>query len=187
MPCVQVFNAFSCKRISATNVAYFTITLHFCFLQHANFLFVFSGQNVSLNATYSLGTSYDQQDNLQEADYTDDVVNLGAEGCEEGDVEEEGYQQEGEEEYTEEYSQDDNAEEQMDYTGEVAEGDDGYQDEVLDIQINEPIDGEFQVSSHICLLTCKSLQMHTHTHVFPLPFSVQLYCIQKIMSVFLSR
>ncbi|XP_028288352.1 RNA-binding protein 33 isoform X2 [Parambassis ranga] len=102
-----------------------------------------SGQDVSLNATYSLGTSYDQQDDLQEADYTDDVVNLGAEGCEEGNVEEEGYQQEGEEAYIEE----DNTEipdDQMDYTGELVEGDDGYQDEVLDIQINEPIDGEFQ-------------------------------------------
>ncbi|XP_019127181.2 RNA-binding protein 33 isoform X1 [Larimichthys crocea] len=109
-----------------------------------------SGQDVSFNATYSLGASYDQQGNLQEADFTDDIVNLGAEGCEEGDVEqeeeEEGYQQEGEE-YTEGYSQDDNAEmpeDQMDYIGEQAEGDDGYQDEVLDIQINEPIDGEFQ-------------------------------------------
>ncbi|KAM3593826.1 uncharacterized protein V6R79_022601 [Siganus canaliculatus] len=106
-----------------------------------------SGQNVSLNATYSLGTSYDQQDNSQEADYTDDVVNLGTEGCEEGDVEEEGYQQEGEEVYTEGYSQHDNEEmpeDQMDYTREQEEGDDSYQDEVLDIQINEPIDGEFQ-------------------------------------------
>lgn len=106
-----------------------------------------SGQDVSFNATYSMDASYDQQDNLQDADYTDDVVNLGTEGCEEGDVEGEGYQQEGEEEYTEGYSQDDNTampEDQMDYTGEQDEGDDGYQDEVLDIQINEPIDGEFQ-------------------------------------------
>lgn len=121
---------------------------------------MFSGQDVSLNATYSLVTSFDQQDNSQEADYTDDVVNLGAEGYEEGDVEEEGYQQEGEDEYTEEYSQDDNAEmpeDQMDYAGELAEGEDGCQDEILDIQINEPIDGEFQVSYHICLLTCKIL------------------------------
>ena len=135
------------------------------------FVCLFSGQDVSLNATYSLGTSYAQQDYSQEADYTDDVVNLGAEGCEEGDVEEEeGYQQEGEQEYTEEYSQDntEQPEDQMDYTGDVAEGDDGYQDEVLDIQINEPIDGEFQVSFHISVLTCKSLQIHaqahTHTH-----------------------
>lgn len=119
------------------------------------FFSFFSGQDMSLNASYSLGTSYNQQDNLEEADYTDDIVNLGAEGCEEGGAEEEGYQQEEEEEYMEEYGQADNAEmpeHQMDYAGEVAEGDDGYQDEVLDIQINEPLDGEFQVSSHICLL-----------------------------------
>ncbi|KAG7224970.1 hypothetical protein INR49_014886 [Caranx melampygus] len=43
-----------------------------------------SGQDMSLNASYSLGTSYNQRDSLQEADYTDDIVNLGAEGCEEG-------------------------------------------------------------------------------------------------------
>lgn len=100
----------------------------------------FSGQDVTLNATYSLGTSYDQQDNLQEEDYTDDVMNLGAEGYGEG------YQQEGEEQYTEEYSQDNDAgmpEDQVDYT----EGEGGCQDEVLDIQISEPIDSEFQVSS----------------------------------------
>ncbi|XP_069015620.1 RNA-binding protein 33 isoform X2 [Embiotoca jacksoni] len=97
------------------------------------------GQEVNLNTTYSLATSYGQQDNLQEAEYTDDVVNLG----EEGDVEE-GYQQD---EYAQEYRQEDNIElpeDQIDYSGELAEGDDGYQDEVLDIQINEPIDGEFQ-------------------------------------------
>lgn len=138
-------------------------------------MFVFSGQEVSLNATYSLVTSYDQQDNSQEEDYTDDVVNLGAEGYEEGDVEEEGYQQEGEEEYTEEYSQDDNAgmpEDQMDYNEEPAEDEDGCQDEVLDIQISEPIDSEFQVSSHNCLLTFKIPWMHTQTdtHILPLPF-----------------
>lgn len=138
----------------------------YCFFQSPNVVFVFSSQGVSLNATYSLGTSYDQQDDLQEADYTDDVVNLGAEGFEEGHVEEEGYQQEGEEEYTEGYGQEDNAEmpeDQMEYSG-----DDGYQDEVLDIQINEPIDGEFQVSSHI-FLTCKKLT-DAHTHILPLPF-----------------
>uniref|UniRef100_A0A3P8THG7 RNA-binding protein 33 n=1 Tax=Amphiprion percula TaxID=161767 RepID=A0A3P8THG7_AMPPE len=107
-----------------------------------------SAQYVSLNATYDLGTSDDQQDNSQEADYTDDIVNLGAEGCEEGDVEEEHYQQEA---YTDEYSQEDNTEtpeDQMHYPGEMAGGDDGYQDEVLDIQINEPIDSEFQAWNH---------------------------------------
>ncbi|KAK5849574.1 hypothetical protein PBY51_013900 [Eleginops maclovinus] len=88
-----------------------------------------SGQDVSLNATFSLGTSYEQQGGLLVAAYTDDVVNLD---------EEEGY--------TQKYIQDNNntPEEQMDYSGELAQGDDGYQDEVLDIQINEPIDGEFQ-------------------------------------------
>nr|XP_020457921.1 RNA-binding protein 33 isoform X4 [Monopterus albus] len=101
-----------------------------------------SGQDVSFNAPYNSATSFDEQ----EPNYTDDVVNLGAEGCEEGDVEA-GYQQDGEERYVEEYSQDDNAgmpEDQMDYTGELAECEDGCQDEVLDIQINETIDGEFQ-------------------------------------------
>ncbi|MED6244428.1 hypothetical protein ATANTOWER_009945 [Ataeniobius toweri] len=98
-----------------------------------------SGQD----ATYSMGASYNQQDNLQEAYYTDDVVNLGAEGCEEG---EEGYHQEEEEAYAAEFNQDNTemSEDQIGYTGEPAEGDDGYQYEVLDIEISEPIDGEFQ-------------------------------------------
>ena len=150
-----------------------------------NVVFVlFSGQELNVNATYNLGTTYGQQANLQEADYTDDVVNLGAEGCEEGDVGEEGYQGE---EYTGEYSQDNNAgmpEDQMDYTGELAEGEDGYQDEVLDIQINEPLDGDFQVSFHICLLTCKSQQMKTHmsSHFF---FCPALF--NQLKSAFLCR
>ncbi|XP_014904866.1 RNA-binding protein 33 isoform X1 [Poecilia latipinna] len=98
-----------------------------------------SGQH----ASYSMGASYDQQGNLQEADYTDDVVNLGAEGCEE---EEEEFRQE-EEAYAGSYNQEDNTEmsgNQIDYGGEPAEGDDGYQYEVLDIDINETLDGEFQ-------------------------------------------
>uniref|UniRef100_H3D5G2 RNA-binding protein 33 n=2 Tax=Tetraodon nigroviridis TaxID=99883 RepID=H3D5G2_TETNG len=102
-----------------------------------------SGQDVSLNAAYSLGTSYDQQDNLQGAEYTDDVVNQGEQGFE-GQAGEEGYQHEGEEDYAEDYGQDSNveiSEKQMDYGGE------GYQDEVLDIHINEPLDGEFQFES----------------------------------------
>ncbi|XP_011606273.2 RNA-binding protein 33 isoform X1 [Takifugu rubripes] len=93
-----------------------------------------SGQDVSLNATYNLDTSYDQQDNSQEAEYTDDVMNSAAQGLEEG------YQHEGEEEYAEEYGQDnvEMCEDQID------DGGDGYPDEVLDIHINEPLDGEFQ-------------------------------------------
>lgn len=94
------------------------------------------------DAAYSMGTSYGQQDNLQEADYTDDVVNLGTEGCEEEEV---LYHQQEEEAYADDYSQDtEMPENQTDYAGEPAEGDDGYQYEVLDIEISEPIDGEFQ-------------------------------------------
>lgn len=105
--------------------------------------FVFSGQDVNLSAAYSLDTSYDQRDNSQEAEYTDDVMNSAAQGLEDG------YQHAGEEEYAEEYGQDnvEMCEEQID------DGGDGYQDEVLDIHINEPLDGEFQVSSQVCFLT----------------------------------
>ncbi|XP_068603910.1 RNA-binding protein 33 [Brachionichthys hirsutus] len=106
-----------------------------------------SGLDVNLDPSYSFSTSYDQQDNFEEAEYTDDVVNLGAEGCNEGEEEEVGYQREGEEGYTEGYGQDEITEmpeDQATYADEQMEGDDGYPDEVLDIQINEPIDGEFQ-------------------------------------------
>ncbi|XP_037550093.1 RNA-binding protein 33 [Nematolebias whitei] len=102
------------------------------------------GQDVGRNATYSMSTSFGQQGESQEADYADDVVNLGAEGCE--DDEEEGYHQEGEEAYTEEYNQDNTEmpEDQNDYIRNLTQDDDGYQGEVLDIQITEPIDSEFQ-------------------------------------------
>lgn len=145
----------------------------------SNVVFSLSGQH----AKYSMGASYNQQGNLREADYTDDVVNLGAEGCEE----EEEFRQE-EDAYAESYNQEDNtemSENQIDYAGEPAEGDDGYQYEVLDIDINEPLDGEFQVSFHICLLLlCKGSHAHTqsHPHVLPLTFSPPLYCVPEIMS-----
>lgn len=87
--------------------------------------------------------SYDQQDNLQGAEHTDDVMNQGAQGFEEGQAGEEGYQHVGEEDYAEVYDQDSNvemSEKQMDYG------------EVLDIHINELLDGEFQVSPQVCLL-----------------------------------
>nr|XP_015810108.2 RNA-binding protein 33 isoform X1 [Nothobranchius furzeri] len=98
-----------------------------------------TGQDASLG----MDASYDQQGSSQEADYPDDVVNLGAEGC---DEEEEGggHHQEGEVVYTEGFRQEDNTEMPEDYAGDLAEDDDGYQDEVLDIQITEPLDGEFQ-------------------------------------------
>ena len=118
-------------------------------------MFVDSGQDVSLNATYNLGDN-DKQDNSQEMDYMADVMHQGPEGCEEGYVEE-GYGQEGDEAFTEEYNQEDNtemSEDQIDYSGRLSEGDDGFQDEVLVVRINEPIDSEFQVSSHVCLLSC---------------------------------
>ncbi|KAM6900290.1 RNA-binding protein 33 [Xenentodon cancila] len=108
-----------------------------------------SGQDVSLNATYNLGTSYDKQGHSQDLDYADDVMNQSAEGCEEGYVEEEGYEQEGDEAYTQ-YNQEDNtemSEDQINYTRRLSEGDDGYQDEVLDLEIDpidDPIDGDFQ-------------------------------------------
>lgn len=144
-------------------------------------LFV-SDQDVSHHATYNTGTSYGQQAESQEAGYVDDVVNLGAEGCED---DEEGYHQESEEAYTEEYSQEDTtemSEDQMDYTTDLAQDDDGgYQDEVLDIQITEPLDGEFQVSSHFCLLCYrKSVNTHKHTqtrtHSSTHPFFPSLLC-----------
>lgn len=133
---------------------YFPLLNLVAFLKCLRVLFLFvSGQDVSLNAAYSMSTSFGQQGESQEADYADDVVNLGAEGCED-EEEEEGYHQEGEEAYTEEYNQEDNtemSEDQNDYTRDLTQDDDGYQGEVLDIQITEPIDGEFQVSFRFCL------------------------------------
>ncbi|XP_055085905.1 LOW QUALITY PROTEIN: RNA-binding protein 33 [Periophthalmus magnuspinnatus] len=100
----------------------------------------------------SMGTSYGQQ---EEEDYTDDMVTLGAPGYE------------GEAEYTEDYSQDHNAD-QMDYSGEPAEGDDGYQDEVLDLEINEPLDGEFQDDEYTTSYNKKTLDEH-HDQVSKVP------------------
>ncbi|CAL8293531.1 unnamed protein product [Lota lota] len=84
-----------------------------------------SAQQVDLNATFSLGTSYSQQ---EQEDYADDVVDLGGKVFQEGGAEGE---------YVDEFSQGD----QVEYGAEI---NDGLQDEVLDLQINEPLDGEFQ-------------------------------------------
>uniref|UniRef100_A0A3B3ZBT2 RBM33 n=1 Tax=Periophthalmus magnuspinnatus TaxID=409849 RepID=A0A3B3ZBT2_9GOBI len=111
-----------------------------------------SGQGLTVNAPCSMGTSYGQQ---EEEDYTDDMVTLGAPGYE------------GEAEYTEDYSQDHNAD-QMDYSGEPAEGDDGYQDEVLDLEINEPLDGEFQDDEYTTSYNKKTLDEH-HDQVSKVP------------------
>ncbi|XP_057680397.1 RNA-binding protein 33 isoform X1 [Corythoichthys intestinalis] len=86
-----------------------------------------SGQEVSLNATDSLY----KQENTQH--YADDAVILGTDDYEDVAVEA-GYTLDQGDEYTDDYIQDDGPEDQVDYTT----------DEVLDIQINEPIDGEFQ-------------------------------------------
>uniref|UniRef100_A0A3P8ULB7 Uncharacterized protein n=1 Tax=Cynoglossus semilaevis TaxID=244447 RepID=A0A3P8ULB7_CYNSE len=91
------------------------------------------GQHVSLNATYSLNTSYEHHDSLQEDEYT-------------GDVGDDGYQQG---EYAEDYGQDAEVpEDPMEYNEELGQEEEGYQDGVLDIQINEPLDGEFQDSEY---------------------------------------
>ncbi|XP_059901602.1 RNA-binding protein 33 isoform X1 [Gadus macrocephalus] len=84
-----------------------------------------SAQQVSLNATFSLGTTYSQQG---QGDYADDVVDLGGKVFQEGAAEGE---------YVDEFSQGDQA-----HYGE--EMNDGLQGEVLDLQITEPLDGEFQ-------------------------------------------
>ncbi|XP_061877616.1 RNA-binding protein 33 isoform X2 [Entelurus aequoreus] len=80
-----------------------------------------SGPDVSLNASYSLGTSFVQP--------SDAMVKLGTDHLEAGDVE-----HGGDEDYAEDYSQQDVHENQVDHA----------EDEVLDIQINEPLDGDFQ-------------------------------------------
>ncbi|XP_049604967.1 RNA-binding protein 33 isoform X3 [Syngnathus scovelli] len=78
-----------------------------------------SGQEVSVNAPYGVT-------------YSNDAVNLGAADYDDTSAEP-GYPREREE-YSDDYARDMVAEDQVDYAA----------DEVLDIQINEPIDGEFQ-------------------------------------------
>ncbi|KAK7881770.1 hypothetical protein WMY93_030179 [Mugilogobius chulae] len=100
----------------------------------------------------SMGTSYGQQ---EEETYTDDTVTLGAPDYE------------GEGEYTQDYSQEHNAH-QMDYSGEPAQEDDGYQDEVLDLEINEPLDSEFQDDDYTTSYSEKPLEEH-HNQVSEAP------------------
>ena len=84
---------------------------------------------MSLNTTFSLGTTYDQQEQQeQQEDYADDVVDLGGKVFQEGAAEGE---------YVDDFSSD-----QVDYGAEM---NDGLQGEVLDLQITEPLDGDFQV------------------------------------------
>ncbi|XP_036451989.1 RNA-binding protein 33 isoform X2 [Colossoma macropomum] len=92
------------------------------------------GEAVSLNATLGLSTSYDLQgENLEGGGY-------GEEGYE---MTEGGFSQEEEGYKAEEYGE---TEEGMEYTtGQNAEA---YEDEVLDLQIDEPLDDEFQVDDY---------------------------------------
>ena len=97
---------------------------------------------MSLNATFSLGTAYSQQG---QGDYADDVVDLGGKVFQEGAAEGE---------YVDEFSQGD----QVDYGEEM---NDGLQGEVLDLQITEPLDGEFQVGPRRTYTPMH--HMHTYT------------------------
>ncbi|XP_072544583.1 RNA-binding protein 33 isoform X2 [Salminus brasiliensis] len=93
------------------------------------------GEAVSLNATLGLSTSYDLQgSNLEEGGY-------GEEGYEEaGDG---GFSQEGGEYRADEYGEEEGG---MEYT--TGQNDEAYQDEVLELQIDEPLDDEFQVDDY---------------------------------------
>lgn len=123
--------------VRRTNVIY--TLLEFIHSFHFLIFFFSSGQHVSLNATYSLNTTYEHHDSLQEDEYT-------------GDVGDDGYQQG---EYAEDYGQDAEVpEDPMEYNEELGQEEEGYQDGVLDIQINEPLDGEFQVSFCTVFFKC---------------------------------
>ncbi|XP_041102808.1 RNA-binding protein 33-like isoform X1 [Polyodon spathula] len=108
------------------------------------------GVAISLNATAGLVTSFDvtksdHDHSLDEAEYRESGdENVGAEDYEGGEGLEgvEGYSQE---EYAEQYEASDTelAGDHMEYTGEQAE-EEMYSDEVLDIEINDPMDDEFQ-------------------------------------------
>uniref|UniRef100_W5K3J0 RNA binding motif protein 33 n=1 Tax=Astyanax mexicanus TaxID=7994 RepID=W5K3J0_ASTMX len=84
------------------------------------------GEAVSLNATLGFSTSYDLQEENQEGG------GYGEEGYDE--TGEGGFSQEGGE-----YGQ----EEGMEYS--TGQNDEAYEDEVLELQIDEPLDDEFQV------------------------------------------
>ena len=100
---------------------------------------------MNLNATFSLGTSYEQQ---EQEDYADDVVDLRAEGFQEGGMEGEDadeFSQGDQVDYVNQVDQVDyvSQEDQVDFGSEMT---DSFQDEVLDLQIHETLDAEFQVS-----------------------------------------
>lgn len=101
------------------------------------------GEALSLNATMDLSTSYYlQEENLEEGGYGEE----GYEAAEGGfSLEEEEYGQmsmENADEYRE--AEGGMTEEGMNYSTGMNEG--TYEDEVLELQIDEPLDDEFQVS-----------------------------------------
>lgn len=97
------------------------------------------GEVVSLNATLGLGTSGHLQDEGGYTEYTYDETEGGQPGFSQGG-EYEGDEYQGEDEGVE-YTRDQNCEE--------------YQDEVLELQIDEPLDDDFQVNNAFsCYLYC---------------------------------
>lgn len=94
---------------------------------------------MSLNATQDLGTSGHLNDEDPEGGgYTENAYDETGEGFfQDGAYEEEQYQGE---------------DEGLEYPGE--QNYEGYQDEVLDLQIDEPLDDDFQVSNRVSYLCC---------------------------------
>lgn len=105
---------------------------------------------ISLNATAGLDVTIDlQEQSLEETDYVgDDADGMGADEYEGGDVAAEEYTHE---DYADTYGADGSElpEDQLEY-GEEQATEQAYQDEVLDLEISEPLDDEFQVSSAFC-------------------------------------
>ncbi|KAG9273627.1 RNA-binding protein 33 [Astyanax mexicanus] len=100
------------------------------------------GEAVSLNATLGFSTSYDLQEENQEGG------GYGEEGYDE--TGEGGFSQEGGE-----YGQ----EEGMEYS--TGQNDEAYEDEVLELQIDEPLDDEFQVGDYSGGYSAEQPQEHT--------------------------
>ncbi|KAG7488474.1 hypothetical protein MATL_G00034620 [Megalops atlanticus] len=122
------------------------------------------GVTVSLNATADLGTSFDLNDQSLEDDYVDGDQNLGVEDYEGGD-EVEGYSQE---EYADDYGDHDAelVDDQAEYAGDQAE-DEIYQDEVVDIEINDPSDDEFQVDDYSADYSGQQLEVQVDVQDVP--------------------
>lgn len=99
---------------------------------------------MSLNATHDLGTSGHLDEDPEGGGYTENAY----------DEEEEGFFQDGV--YGEEQFQGEDEGLEQSY--------EGYQDEVLDLQIDEPLDDDFQVSNHVTSYLCC---LHSHSICAP--------------------